>query len=58
MHIGSYSYDDFIQLVKSFHGNVAPGVVIGGNYPAPLVQHDQARARTLARYAVVKGPGT
>jgi len=30
MNIGSYSYDDYIQLVKSFHGNVAPGVVIGG----------------------------
>lgn len=30
MNIGSYSYDDFIQTVKSFHGNVAPGVVIGG----------------------------
>ena len=30
MNIGSYSYDDFLQLVKSFHGNVAPGVVIGG----------------------------
>jgi len=36
----------------------AAGVVIGGNYPAPVVQHDVARARTLQRYAVVKGPGT
>ena len=30
MNIGSYSFDEFLQLVKSFHGNVAPGVVIGG----------------------------
>ena len=30
MNIGSHSFDDFLQLVKSFHGNVAPGVVIGG----------------------------
>ena len=36
----------------------AAGVQIGRDYPAPIVQHDEARARTLARYAVVKGPGT
>jgi deoxyribodipyrimidine photo-lyase len=30
------------------------GVEIGGNYPAPLVQHDEARTLTLQRYAVVK----
>jgi formylmethanofuran dehydrogenase subunit E len=30
MKIGAYSFDEFLQLVKSFHGNVAPGVVIGG----------------------------
>ena len=29
-------------------------VQLGGNYPMPLVAHDVARARTLARYAVVK----
>jgi len=29
-------------------------VVIGRDYPAPIVQHDAARAETLARYAVVK----
>lgn len=29
-------------------------VVIGRDYPAPLVAHDAARERTLARYAVVK----
>ncbi len=28
--------------------------VIGRDYPAPIVQHDEARAETLARYAVVK----
>jgi formylmethanofuran dehydrogenase subunit E len=30
MHIASYSYDDFLQLAKSFHGHIAPGVIIGG----------------------------
>jgi deoxyribodipyrimidine photo-lyase len=30
------------------------GIDLGGNYPAPLVQHDEARRRTLERYAVVK----
>ena len=35
----------------------AAGVVLGRDYPAPIVQHDQARLRTLQRYAVVKQPG-
>ncbi len=32
----------------------AAGCVIGVDYPAPIVDHAQARERTLARYAVVK----
>ncbi|WP_457281036.1 cryptochrome/photolyase family protein [Polaromonas sp. P5_D5] len=32
----------------------AAGVVLGQNYPTPIVQHDEARALTLQRYAVVK----
>ena len=30
VQIGSYSFEDYLDLVKSFHGNVAPGLVIGG----------------------------
>lgn len=30
------------------------GVFLGQNYPNPIVQHDQARQRTLQRYSVVK----
>ncbi|MDQ7968010.1 MAG: deoxyribodipyrimidine photo-lyase [Oxalicibacterium faecigallinarum] len=30
------------------------GVVLGENYPKPIIQHEEARARTLQRYAVVK----
>lgn len=30
------------------------GVVLGRDYPHPVVQHDEARKRTLERYAVVK----
>ena len=30
MNIGPRSFEEFLELVKSFHGNVAPGVVIGG----------------------------
>lgn len=30
------------------------GVVLGHNYPLPIVDHDSARQRTLLRYAVVK----
>lgn len=32
----------------------ASGIVLGRNYPLPMVDHAQARAETLARYAVVK----
>ena len=32
----------------------AAGVEIGKTYPAPIVDHAQAREKTLARYAVVK----
>jgi deoxyribodipyrimidine photo-lyase len=32
----------------------AAGVTLGKNYPEPLIQHDEARTRTLQRYAVVK----
>lgn len=32
----------------------AAGVVLGSTYPHPIVDHDEARKRTLQRYAVVK----
>jgi deoxyribodipyrimidine photo-lyase len=32
----------------------AAGIELGRDYPRPLVDHDDARARTLARFAVVK----
>ena len=32
----------------------ATGVALGRDYPLPLVQHDEARLKTLERYAVVK----
>jgi deoxyribodipyrimidine photo-lyase len=34
------------------------GVVIGSTYPAPVVLHDAARERTLARFKAVKDPAT
>jgi deoxyribodipyrimidine photo-lyase len=30
------------------------GIEIGKDYPLPIVQHDEARKRTLARYSIVK----
>jgi formylmethanofuran dehydrogenase subunit E len=30
MDIGGFSYEEYLQRVASFHGNVAPGVVLGG----------------------------
>ena len=32
----------------------AAGVVLGSTYPLPIVNHEEARQRTLLRYAVVK----
>ncbi len=32
----------------------AAGITLGLDYPYPLVRHDEARVKTLARYAVVK----
>ncbi len=34
----------------------AAGVRLGVHYPLPIVEHAEARARTLARYGVVKNP--
>lgn len=34
----------------------ARGLIVGQDTPAPVVEHDEARCRTLERYAVVKRP--
>jgi deoxyribodipyrimidine photo-lyase len=34
---------------------LAAGVTIGRDYPRPIIDHDAARQRTLARFSVVKG---
>ncbi|RFC39264.1 MAG: deoxyribodipyrimidine photo-lyase type I [Candidatus Nitrotoga sp. CP45] len=33
---------------------IKAGITLGENYPAPIAMHDQARLKTLDRYAVVK----
>ena len=30
MNVGTYSYEEFVQVVTSFHGSAAPGLMIGG----------------------------
>jgi deoxyribodipyrimidine photo-lyase len=35
----------------------AADITLEVNYPLPVVMHDQARLKTLSRYAVVKKPG-
>lgn len=30
MKIGTYTYDEFIDKIKEFHGSIAPGIVAGG----------------------------
>lgn len=30
MNICTYSYEEYLHLVQSFHGNLAPGLIIGG----------------------------
>ena len=34
---------------------LAAGITLGRDYPRPIVDHDEARQRTLARFSVVKG---
>jgi formylmethanofuran dehydrogenase subunit E len=31
MQIGPYSHDEYLRVVKSFHGHLAPGLVVVGN---------------------------
>jgi deoxyribodipyrimidine photo-lyase len=38
----------------STQGLAAAGVELGTDYPAPVVQHDEARERTLKRYQIVR----
>ncbi len=30
MEIGKYSFEEYMERVRSFHGNIAPGMIIGG----------------------------
>ncbi|PKL35422.1 MAG: tRNA CCA-pyrophosphorylase [Spirochaetae bacterium HGW-Spirochaetae-1] len=30
MNIGTYSYEEYVRIVTSFHGSAAPGLIIGG----------------------------
>lgn len=30
MNIGAYTFEEYVNLVKSFHGHAAPGMIIGG----------------------------
>jgi len=30
MDICAYSFEEYLNMVKSFHGSLAPGLVIGG----------------------------
>ncbi len=39
MNIRSHTFEEYIQRVKSFHGSVAPGVVIGGFMVELAYQH-------------------
>ena len=34
----------------------ASGLLLGRDYPLPVVDHDEARKKTLVRYSVVKKP--
>jgi formylmethanofuran dehydrogenase subunit E len=30
MQIGSFDFDEFLRIIRSFHGSIAPGVLVGG----------------------------
>lgn len=39
MNICAYSVDDYMRLVKSFHGSIAPGLLVGGYMVDLSVKH-------------------
>jgi formylmethanofuran dehydrogenase subunit E len=46
MNICTHSYEEYLQLVESFHGNLAPGMIIGGFIADLALKHLQEKART------------
>jgi len=42
MNIGPYSIEDYMHLVRSFHGSIAPGLIIGG-FMADLAMEDLSK---------------
>jgi len=46
-----------LQMAGVQLGEALAGSDAGHVYPLPIVMHDEARKRTLTRYAVVKAPG-
>ena len=38
MRFGTYTHDEFIRMVKAFHGSAAPGILLGGY----MVNHAQS----------------
>jgi formylmethanofuran dehydrogenase subunit E len=39
MNIGAYSLEEYLHLVESFHGNLAPGLVVGGFMVEAALRH-------------------
>ena len=37
MNIRNYTFEEFVERVKAFHGYEAPGVIIGGFYGRPCL---------------------
>ncbi len=50
MKIGTYSYDEYVHLVKSFHGSLAPGLIIGG-FIVDLAQKNLPEGEFLMPFA-------
>jgi len=60
MNIGPYSIEDYMHMVRSFHGNVAPGLIIGGfmvdlarkDFPQDLLYDAISETRTCLPDAI------
>jgi len=39
MNIGSYTFEEYLQKVRTFHGNTAPGVILGGIMVDEALRH-------------------
>ena len=52
MNICTYTYEEYLHLVKSFHGSLAPGLIIGG-FIVGVMQHGLSAGEAARTYTLL-----